>query len=240
MCLQGIRLSGFLETNPEPGQTTLAAFLRPEGGATVKSPPKRRNWNQTFMPREVRECIDKELERVQQESTQSAGQATAALDEDPPPAATAVPGNPSQWLQAAEAANCSLVQDSAASQMPSQLPHGDRAQLQADAVGQATFRQSQGLELSLRDWAPPTASQVLAVSQQPGDPQQRGDRQSSTEGVDTAGEKQTSNVDAKEARLLQNDFGQCKDILDTNAGDKGIPCALWFSSKHATGIFTFM
>lgn len=161
VCSQGIRLSGFLETNTEPGQRTLSAFLKPDAAAPAATPPKRRNWNQTFMPREVRECIDQEMEKYQASHPSKEPQPLDRLQAAP----SAPSQEQSQQLQLAEAANSNMVQTSTCDAQQQQPSQCGAMRSQADAQ-QGGSGPSQHLELSLRDWAPPTASQVLAASQQ--------------------------------------------------------------------------
>jgi hypothetical protein len=64
MLLQGIRMSSFLETNTEPGQKKLSTFLRQDPAKQPQAPPRNpHGWNQTFLPREVRDSIHEEMER---------------------------------------------------------------------------------------------------------------------------------------------------------------------------------
>ncbi|BDA41352.1 probable DNA polymerase IV at N-terminal half [Coccomyxa sp. Obi] len=210
--LMGIRLSGFLETNTEPGQRTLSAFLKPDTAAAAVSPPKRRNWNQTFMPREVRECIDQEMEKYQASHPSKEAEPLDHLH--------AAPSAPSQeqdeQLQLADAANCNTVQNSVVDAIQQQPSQCGVVRLQADAQ-QGNGGPSQHLELSLRHWAPPTASQVLAVSQQQSDQEPAG--------ADSSADRhpaQSENVGgvSRDVGSSQGDVDPCRDILDTPAPDE--------------------
>ena len=215
-CLQGIRLSGFLETNAEPGQRTLSAFLKPDAATAGPSPPKRRNWNQTFMPREVRNSIDEEMEKIQSSHASQSRQLQPS--DDAPAAQTASSRGQDQRLQLAEAANCSTAQHSAADGVQPLPVQGNGVQSQA-GTSQGVGGPSQNLELSLRDWAPPTASQVIAASQQQQDQQP----QTTTNHAAEAGTEVSRGQEAS-----QGDPRHCRDILDTAApGDATLnqdPC----------------
>lgn len=204
VCSQGIRLSGFLETNTEPGQRTLSAFLKPDAAAPAVTPPKRRNWNQTFMPREIRECIDQEMEKYQASHPSKEAEPLDNLQ----PAPSAPSQEQDEQLQLAEAANCNSMQTT--QQQPSQCR---AVRSQADAQ-QGNGGPSQHLELSLRDWAPPTASQVLAATQQQvGQESVVADRRADQQSAQC----EEGGTVSRDLGSSQGDVDACRDILDTAA-----------------------
>lgn len=178
------------------------------------TPPKRRNWNQTFMPREVRECIDQEMEKYQASHPSKEAEPLESFQAAPP----APSQEQDEQLQLAEAANCNNVQKpmSDATQQPSQsrVVHS-----QADAR-QSNGGPSQHLELSLRDWAPPTASQVLAASQQQLDQE--------PVGADSRADRQSAESEhvgrvSRDVGTSQRDVDPCRDILDIAAPGEDAP-----------------
>ena len=70
-------MSSFLETNTGPGQKTLAAFLKKDGDDSVArpAPPQQHGWNQTFLCRETREELAKQMQehRLRQEAETQSG-----------------------------------------------------------------------------------------------------------------------------------------------------------------------
>ena len=165
------------------------------------------------MPREVRECIDQEMEKYQASHPSKEAQPLDNLQAAP----LAPTQEQDEQLQLAEAANCNTVQDSllrATQQQPSQcgVVHS-----QADAQ-QGNGGSLQHLELSLRDWAPRTASQVLAASQQQPDPvgaDSKAGRQSS--------QSQHGGTLSRGIGASQGDLDPCSDILDTAAPGEDAP-----------------
>lgn len=80
-------MSGFLETSAEPGQKKLSDFLKQDqaGAKQLQQRPNPHGWNQTFLPREIRDSIHEEMERCKAEriSTEAAkAQQPAALPQD--------------------------------------------------------------------------------------------------------------------------------------------------------------
>lgn len=70
-------MSSFLETNTGPGQRTLSAFLNKNGddSAAKPAPPQQHGWNQTFLCRETREELAKQMQehRLRQEAGTQSG-----------------------------------------------------------------------------------------------------------------------------------------------------------------------
>ncbi len=158
------------------------------------------------MPRELRNCIDEEMEKIQ------ASHADHSRQVDYPDtsqgAQTANVREQDQRLQLAEPANCSLAQHSAADAAQTPPAQWEQAPSQRDTV-QGNRGPSQNLELSLRDWAPPTASQVLAESQQ------QQDRPSAS-----ASDREESHASGDGIIMSRGrgaSQGDCRDILDTAA-----------------------
>jgi len=85
-------MSSFLETNTGPRQKTLSAFLKKDGDDSVArpAPPQQHGWNQTFLCRETREELAKQMQehRLRQEAeTQSGNPASTSGGTTTAPAA---------------------------------------------------------------------------------------------------------------------------------------------------------
>lgn len=159
------------------------------------------------MPREIRNCIDEEMEKIQATHASQIRQLEPS-DEAP----TAASQGQDHRLQLAEAANCSTARHSAADGAQPLPVQGDRSQSQPDTV-QGVSGPSQILELSLREWAPPTASQVIAASQQLQDQQPTAVNRMPELHLRSEGGTESS----REQDASRGDPRHCRDILDTSA-----------------------
>ena len=223
-------MSGFLETHTEDGQSRLDGFLRPGASAPPPKPaPRPRSWIQTFLGREAREEIDRHMQELHT-ATDAATSEEAQLDEGD--AQAVLPELAAQQhrdqvsverLPFARANDviCSAAHDAAALQdvagghaHSQHLPDACReaegvAVSQGRAAEGGGLSQSQGVELSLRDWAPATAAAMLASQQEqlPGS-QQPGPGPSRF----AAGSSEERAVGVQEG---------CRDVLDE---DEAGPC----------------
>ena len=238
--VQGIRMSSFLETNTGPGQRTLSAFLRKDGAdsAAKPAPPQQHGWNQTFLDRETRQALDKQMQqhRLKQESEQQSMNGSAAMgavsnghatdatlsapaacraceetDVDPrPPDSHADQLGPGKL--AVSAAGCS---QRSALQIKNALELS-----QAPEAGS-----SQPLELTLRDWQPAAASQLARSQEAPSDGQRQRLQQGTQSGLSLLGghnsrsspeQQQASASGGKEiGHSFPGDLTSCRDVLDT-------------------------
>jgi hypothetical protein len=230
--LQGIRMSGFLETNTEPGQRKLSDFLRQDanGAEPVPKPPRSAHgWNQTFLPREVRDTIDRQMqEHVAERDARASGDADvlnpALLHHLPwdvqKQSGGATLGSGKARLQLAEAANCSQLPDEAAAAAADEAAAGP-----AELPAGTQTTQGSTLVLTLRDWVPPTASQVLRVQQSEDCSRSSpGSGGASAAGDDAGGEMAPTAGELSEAEddsVPEEVVHQLRDILDTaDAGEK--------------------
>ena len=248
-------MSGFLETHTEDGQSRLDGFLRPNLDAGPPRPPPRpRSWIQTFLGREAREEVDRHLAQLQAAAEAAGGDAQPGLDG----AAQAAPDQAAQQQQEEQAGvghlpvsrandtaslgaarDAASLQERAGSQARSQqLPDasGDPEGLgasQGRAAEGGGLSQSQGVELSLRDWAPATAAAILASQQEqaqlPGSqqPGQAGPGPSRFAADPTAGRE---GCEERTAGVQEG----CRDVLDE---DEAEPCLQhpWEEAPGALG-----
>ena len=245
---QGIRMSSFLETNTGPGQRTLSGFLKKDGAdsAAKPAPLPQHGWNQTFLGRETREELAKQFQeaRLKQEVDLQAGGLTARVEgAGTAPAAQeafrdtvgagAISG--SQTEQAGEALAASEV---GRTEEPAVQRHEALEPSQATEVAS-----QQPLELTLRDWQPPPASQLARSQPMPSQQAQRAEpfQHSSQSSLRLAPHEHGQSILARESREQQpgqdassaeghgraaeefgGDLSTCRDVLVT-ADEAGVP-----------------
>ena len=251
-------MSSFLETNTGPGQRTLSAFLRKDsaGLAAKPAPPQQHGWNQTFLDRETRQELDKQMQqqRLKQESEQQSMTASAAM--------SAVIDGPAADANLSATAACRACRGT--DEDPGPPCHADQLRpggLNVQATGcsqrpalQAKYAlepcqapeagSSQPLELTLRDWQPAAALQLARFQEVHSDGQQH--LQPSTQsnlsligGHDSrSSQEQEQGIAAggKEVgHSFPGDLTSCRDVLDT-ADDTGEPDLVHAWDEEPAGI----
>ena len=246
-------MSSFLETNTEPGQKTLSAFLKKDRTDPAAKPVQpQQGWNQTFLGRETREELAKQMQEHRlKQGMGHIQQADPAPPEEASGSGIAADGHSQEPFGATAALSChseQLVPSCnvvAAGTVLTQAAAGP-GEVQSQHMqqpSQATETASQPLELTLRDWQPCTASQLArGHAQQPGSqprpehahqsgqgilhPAPGRHEQSSARAGARSKEQHPGGNDAHGASEAAEDFAgdlsTCKDVLDT-ADEAGEP-----------------
>lgn len=240
-------MSSFLETNTEPGQKTLSAFLKKDRIDPAAKPAQPQHGrNQTFLGRETCEELAKQMQEhrskqgkghIQQADPAPHEEASVGHSQEPP-GASAAPSSHSEQLEP----SCNAA---AAGTVLSQAAAGP-GEVQSQRVpqpSQATQMASQPLELTLRDWQPCTASQLVrGHAQQPGSQPRPEHAHQSGQGIlhPAPGRHEQSSARAgaqseqqhpggddahgasEAAEGFAGDLSTCRDVLDT-ADEAGEP-----------------
>lgn len=246
-------MSSFLETNTEPGQKTLSAFLKQDRTDSAARPAQpQQGWNQTFLGRETREELAKQMQEhrlkqgmghIQQanparpEEASGLGIAADGHSLDPPGDSAAPSSHSEQLLPSCNAVAAGTEFSQAAAAL---------SEVQSQRVpqpSQATETASQPMELTLRDWQPCTASQLASGRAQQPESQPRLEHahqssqgilhlapgrheQSSARAGARSKQQHPGGDDAHDASEAAEDFAgdlsTCRDVLDT-AEEAGEP-----------------
>ena len=252
MPVQGIRMSSFLETNTGPGQRTLSAFLKKIGAdsATKPAPPQQHGWNQTFLDRETRQALDKQMQqhRLKQESEQQSM--------NPSPVMGAVSNGHATDATVLAPAACRACEETDVDPKPPDS-HADQlgpGKLSFSAAGcsQKSVLQiknalepcqapeagsSQPLELTLRDWQPGAASQLARSQDASSDPQQHFQQGPQSDLSLLGGHNSRSGPEQQQeiGHSFPGDLTSCRDVLDT-ADDAGEPDLVHAWDEEPAGI----
>ena len=244
-------MSSFLETNTGPGQRTLSGFLKRDSADSAARPATlpQHGWNQTFLGRETREELAKQFQeaRLKQgaDFQAEAGGLTSRAE-----AAGAAPAPQEAFrddVRAAAASGSQAEQAREAAAAPEGGPTEEAPAVQdqrAPEPSQATEAASQQpLELTLRDWQPPAASQLARSQPVLSQLAQRAEhsQHSSQSSLRLAPHEHGQSSLARDSRELQpgqdassagdeggaaegygGDLSTCRDVLDT-AYDSGGP-----------------
>ena len=239
-------MSSFLETNTEPGQKTLSAFLKKDRTDPAAKPAQpQQGWNQTFLGRETREELAKQMQEhrskrgmghIQQadpappEEASGLGIAADGHSQEPPGASAAPSSHSEQLVPSCNAAAAGTVLSQAAA------GPGEAQSQRVSQPSQATETTSQPLELTLRDWQPCTASQLArGHAQQPASQPRPEHAHQSGQGIlhPALGRHEQSSARAgaqseqqhpggddahgasEAAEGFAGDLSTCRDVLDT-------------------------